>query len=479
MQSQCYQVGDWVFSSANQTLSHMHSGRCVELDPRTAQLLLCFILHPGEVLSRDELIEAAWNRSVVTDHAITQSIFELRRALRDNRSDAPAYIQTLPKRGYQLVATVVELEAAPCFPATTTGEETMPAPEGQAAAPAIWRRHWRGLLLSAIVLSVLAGGGLYFVRFTGVAAPQPLLNPTRLMVSYSLSENEQQNALLVGLGDFLVYKLNGLTRYDVTQVSHEAPAILAGSGRVLTLAWVKVGGEPFIRLRLKHRISQKELLDKRYPSGKMAISMVQMLNDLLHVLSDRPVDPVLAEATAWNYPSDQANVQRFFDGHYQFFKGDQDALRKGAKELRQLAKDYPDRPIVFAELAMSELVLSDLSQDPRWRQAAELTFSKLDQLAKQPHLPPVVFEAQAMRALYSGKREHAMEWVDKALAVRDTWHGQVIRGKLAEMAGRLDEAGDAYARAYMLKPDTTTLLWIGKLAFPSDIQRVAPPLAAY
>ena len=70
-----FQIGEWVFSPAERTLFHLEQETNVDLDQRTAQLLHLFIQRANEVLSREEIIEAIWDRSVVTDHAGTQSIF--------------------------------------------------------------------------------------------------------------------------------------------------------------------------------------------------------------------------------------------------------------------------------------------------------------------------------------------------------------------------------------------------------------------
>ena len=50
----------------------------------------------------------------MTDQTVTQNIFELRKALRDGRGrqEAPEYIATVPKRGYQLVVGAELLRCA-------------------------------------------------------------------------------------------------------------------------------------------------------------------------------------------------------------------------------------------------------------------------------------------------------------------------------------------------------------------------------
>ena len=76
--------------------------------------LIFFARHPDHVISRTELVAHLWNRSVVTDQTVTQNIFELRKALRDGRGrqEAPEYIATVPKRGYQLVVDAELLRTA-------------------------------------------------------------------------------------------------------------------------------------------------------------------------------------------------------------------------------------------------------------------------------------------------------------------------------------------------------------------------------
>ena len=73
------------------------------------------------VVSRQEIIDNCWDRDVVTDQAITQAIFELRKFLKDGRSakEAPEYIKTVPKRGYRLLAPVHQLTVEEYIAATS------------------------------------------------------------------------------------------------------------------------------------------------------------------------------------------------------------------------------------------------------------------------------------------------------------------------------------------------------------------------
>lgn len=108
--STCWQVGDWVLNGEQNTISR--ASHEITLSPRLTDVLLFMASRAGHVVSRDELVTHVWHRAIVTDQAVNQSIFELRKALRDGRArnEAPTYINTVSKRGYVLVADVKVLD---------------------------------------------------------------------------------------------------------------------------------------------------------------------------------------------------------------------------------------------------------------------------------------------------------------------------------------------------------------------------------
>ncbi|STV95538.1 cad operon transcriptional activator [Klebsiella michiganensis] len=81
MQQPVVRVGEWLVTPSVNQISR--KGRQLTLEPRLIDLLVFFARHPGEVLSRDELIDNVWTRNVVTSHVVTQSVSELRKSLKD------------------------------------------------------------------------------------------------------------------------------------------------------------------------------------------------------------------------------------------------------------------------------------------------------------------------------------------------------------------------------------------------------------
>ena len=78
--------------------------------PKVMELLAHFAQHPGQVLSKEHLLETLWNGTFVTENTLMNAVSELRKALGDN-SKRPAFIETLPRRGYRLIAPVNQTPA--------------------------------------------------------------------------------------------------------------------------------------------------------------------------------------------------------------------------------------------------------------------------------------------------------------------------------------------------------------------------------
>ena len=75
----------------------------VLLRPRVMDLLLCLVDAPETVVSKRQLIDRVWRTEFVTDNALTHAVTELRKKLGDD-AENPTYIETIPRRGYRLVA---------------------------------------------------------------------------------------------------------------------------------------------------------------------------------------------------------------------------------------------------------------------------------------------------------------------------------------------------------------------------------------
>lgn len=92
-------------------------GVSLRLRPQLVDLLLCLASRPGKVFRKDELLSQVWDGRWIAPSALSRCIAELRTALADN-AHQPHIIETIPKRGYRLIAPVGPADGANAAPAT-------------------------------------------------------------------------------------------------------------------------------------------------------------------------------------------------------------------------------------------------------------------------------------------------------------------------------------------------------------------------
>jgi TolB-like protein len=98
----------------------------VEIGSRSLAVLRVLLERPGDLLSRDEIMVAAWPGTVVEDNNLTVQISTLRRVLDQDRAQGGC-IQTVAGRGYRFVAPVTRVE--PASPPTAGDRGGGPAAE--------------------------------------------------------------------------------------------------------------------------------------------------------------------------------------------------------------------------------------------------------------------------------------------------------------------------------------------------------------
>jgi len=96
-------VGDWRIEPSMRRA--LKGERIAKIDPRNMRVLQVLAERAGCVVSSRDIELHAWEGVVVTADSVYQSIRQLRRALGDTKSPA-TYIETVPRRGYRLVAPV-------------------------------------------------------------------------------------------------------------------------------------------------------------------------------------------------------------------------------------------------------------------------------------------------------------------------------------------------------------------------------------
>lgn len=84
-------------------------GEPVPLTPKAFDLLAALVDQPGRLISKDELLQQVWPETFVEEANVAYNVFALRKALGDTGENRQ-YIETVPKRGYRFIATLMPVD---------------------------------------------------------------------------------------------------------------------------------------------------------------------------------------------------------------------------------------------------------------------------------------------------------------------------------------------------------------------------------
>jgi len=150
-------VGNWQVQPSRNLLSWAEGD--VQVTHKSMEILCLLADAGGEVLSRQYLMQKVWAGTVVNEESLTRVISDLRRALGDDRSQ-PRYIETIPKRGYRLLAEVV-WNSPPSQSEDPSVESSQEIPQEQGATPQAREkspRRWLPVAIAAgVVVALIAG----------------------------------------------------------------------------------------------------------------------------------------------------------------------------------------------------------------------------------------------------------------------------------------------------------------------------------
>lgn len=289
-------IGAWEADAALNVLRC--DGQEVRLEPRVMEVLMFLVERAGEVVSRSELLERVWPGVVVGDDALTQAVIKLRKGLGDDPR-APRYIQTVPKRGYLLLAPVDRFE-----PSAARVQET---PGG--------KRGGRGLAHRAVVALTMGVGlalGIVALRSAEISSgalemrkpvPEPpsriAVHPIKVVVEqfHVLGDHADPRYLAQGFAAELAADLSRITGLSAARGSRPA-GIAPGARTAADRSRFRVFGAV---QRLKGRLA----VDVRLVDGAMgrqiwSMRYIRPSGDLFTIrdeLASRVADALIARIT--------------------------------------------------------------------------------------------------------------------------------------------------------------------------------------
>ena len=114
----CYEFGPYHLNVSKRVLTC--AGETIALTPKATEILAILVTNAGQLVEKDELLQAVWPDTFVEESNLAQNVFILRKALGDDRA-VPSYIETVTRRGYRFIASVRVVDLEEC-----NGEDLRP-----------------------------------------------------------------------------------------------------------------------------------------------------------------------------------------------------------------------------------------------------------------------------------------------------------------------------------------------------------------
>ncbi len=101
-----FRIGAFLVEPNLDRLTALEDGRRrIEVEPKTMAVLMALAARPGEVVASEDLIRDVWQGRPMGDNPVYKAITKLRHAFNDD-AEAPRFIETIPRKGYRLIAPI-------------------------------------------------------------------------------------------------------------------------------------------------------------------------------------------------------------------------------------------------------------------------------------------------------------------------------------------------------------------------------------
>jgi TolB-like protein/DNA-binding winged helix-turn-helix (wHTH) protein/Tfp pilus assembly protein PilF len=443
---QRFRVGDWMVDPRLDEISRQ--GTTVKLVPKTMGVLCCLARRAGDVVAQEEIEKAVWRDVVVTSSSVYQSIADLRRALGDDKQQ-PAYIVTVPRKGYRLIAPVV----------WEIAEEPVPVP----VVPSPRRRHPVAAWVAAGV-AVLSVGLFFAVRdrdeSEAVGGPKSIA----VLPVEDFSEDGKGTPFADGLTEEM---LNTLAQIPGLRVTARTSAFafkgrnedVRKIGRALGTRYVLEGSVRRAGGRLR---VTAQLIDAQNGYHLWSKTFDRPIGDVLAVQED--IANAVAESLqvtlngesriqlAARRPVKVDSYELYLLGRHYQLERSPESMVKAIEYQQQAITADPRFALAYAGLADAHMATFYYSNRP----LAEVERAIEPLLARgleiNPRLPEL-YSARAVLRTEQWQLESAEQDLKRAIALNPNYADAYVRlGASYEYAGRPRDALSAYSKAQELDP---------------------------
>ena len=419
-------IGEWWVNPAANELGR--SDETVRIEPKAMEVLMLLVQHAERVVTREELLQAVWPGVIVGDEVLTQSVIKLRKALGDDPR-SPSFIETIPKRGYRLIALV-----------DRQGE--IPSVRNEAAAPqrlpqgVAHRKRWVGLTAGIVFVLIVAGA---YVFNRSKMSPTPAAGPdvfdtedgrqtgvltVTVLPFDTVGADAKEGYLARGISNDLATDLSSLSGLRLISASSDQPnSPPARTARYVVSGSVQRAADTLrINVRLIDSRTNEQLWSQRIerPFGDLLAIQNEISRSLVEQLPGT-ISDAERKRLAKRYTNSPEAYEHFLRGQALFLVRRTDENQQARALYSKALELDPKFARAYAGLAMT------YAMDYRYQNSAESSATltralELAETARQidPDIPDVYW-ALGFVHVQSQRHDQALKSLQQAIALNPSY----------------------------------------------------------
>jgi TolB-like protein/DNA-binding winged helix-turn-helix (wHTH) protein len=349
-----YEFGPFRLDPAERKL--LRGNEIVALTPKAFDTLVLLVRNSGHLMEKEELIGILWPNTFVEEGSLSNSIFLLRKALGED----PAFIETVPRRGYRFTGAVRQFPPASPAPLEKTPDVVAPDITSLSTkVPPLWRsRSAVGIAAFALLASLTAAGWYY--KF---AARGESIDSLAVLPFVNADGDPNTEYLSDGITESLINSLSQLPNLKV--MSRDSTFRYKGKETDAQT----IGRELGVRAIFKGRVTQRgdtlnistELIDTRDSSHIWGQQYDQKLADMVVLREEIAKEMASAlrlrltgaeeKRLAKSYTANPEAYQDNLKGRYWRNKSTGEGFDKGIEYFQQAIAKDPNYALAYSGLA--------------------------------------------------------------------------------------------------------------------------------
>lgn len=300
----------------------------VPLEPKSFDVLCCLLEQAGHLVSKQDLVDAVWARTFVSDNSLTRCIHQVRAAL-DDDAERPTYIETVPGSGYRFIAPVESLDAADSPRIDDIGMNV---------------RKW---IAAAAITLVVVVGATVVMQEPDRESNAPVVQRIAILPLANLTGVADQEYFVQGVHEALVAELSRISSIDVisrtsvmsfrdTELSVPEIAARLDVDAIIEGSVMRAGDKLTVTAQLIATNPERHLWAQRY--HRDVNELFEITTDIVAAIASEiavELSPDYGAARSSQAAPNGEAYEAYLRGRFLFEQRTPDAYRKAQAEFRR------------------------------------------------------------------------------------------------------------------------------------------------